>query len=445
MIVMKFGGTSVGSASQIHKVSQIVFGHLSRHPLVVVSAFSGVTNHLLELINLTTQKKKISLAELIQRHKNVLRELKLPDTLLDEESEEVAALFQGISLLQECSPKTKDRILAFGERASCKIVASYLNTVLPKSTLAIFSYDLGLRTTAHFGQALPLKESDSIIQNSVSHHKDKLIVTTGFIAKDLEGNITTLGRGGSDYSASLMGAALHAEEIQIWTDVNGIMTADPRLVPHAHSIREMSFEEASELAYYGAKVIHPATMLPAISKNIPVRILNTNEPSYPGTIVYKEKQKMEGTIKAIAHRSGLTIVNITSTRMLDQHGFLAKIFEIFARHRVSVDMVSTSEVSVSITVQEGQDLEPVLSELKVFSELSVEKGHAVVSVVGEGLREDPTIAAKVFTLLREAHIPIRMISLGASKINLSFIVDATQTSQAVTALHSVINVSGSSF
>ena len=240
MIIMKFGGTSVGSATQIHKVSQIVSAQLPRHPLVVVSALNGVTSELLHLIdlcaNLATQKKQISLVELTQRHKNVLQELKLPDTLLDEEFEEVTALFKGISLLQECSPKTKDQILAFGERSSCKIVASYLHRVLPKPTLAIFSYDLGLQTTSQFGQAVPLKESNPVIQASVSRHKDKLIVTTGFIAKDLEGNITTLGRGGSDYSASLMGAALGAEEIQIWTDVSGIMTADPRMVSNATPI-----------------------------------------------------------------------------------------------------------------------------------------------------------------------------------------------------------------
>ncbi|MBI3019561.1 MAG: hypothetical protein HYY61_06715, partial [Deltaproteobacteria bacterium] len=236
MIIMKFGGTSVGDSIQIKKVGEIVASDLSRHPLVVVSALSGATHHLLELVHLTTQKKKVSLTELIQRHKNVLQELKLSDSLLDEEIEEVTALFRGISLLEECSPKTKDRILAFGERCSCKIVASYLNSVLPKSTLAIFSYDLGLQTTSQFGQAIPLKESDPVIQASVSRHKEKLIVTTGFIAKDLEGNITTLGRGGSDYSASLIGAALHAEEIQIWTDVSGIMTADPRVVSNARPI-----------------------------------------------------------------------------------------------------------------------------------------------------------------------------------------------------------------
>ncbi|MBI3019339.1 MAG: ACT domain-containing protein, partial [Deltaproteobacteria bacterium] len=198
---------------------------------------------------------------------------------------------------------------------------------------------------------------------------------------------------------------------------------------------EMSFEEASELAYYGAKVIHPSTMLPAISKNIPVRILNTNEPTHPGTIVYQEKQKTPETVKAIAHRSGLSIINITSTRMLDQHGFLSKIFEIFAKYRVSIDTVSTSEVSVSVTVQEGQELSSVLTELKTFSEVSIEPCHAVISVVGEGLREDQTIAAKVFTILQKAQMPIRMISLGASKINLSFIVEKRLATQAVQALH----------
>ena len=435
MIIMKFGGTSVGSASQIHKVSQIVSGQLHRHPLIVVSALSGVTHHLLDLMERATQKKKISLSELTQRHTNVLRELKLPQTLLEEELEELTDLFKGVSLLQELSSKIQDRILAFGERASSKIVASYLNSILSKPAVFIPSYDLGLRTNSNFGQATPLLESNALIQNTMAHLQDKIVVTTGFIAKDTEGNITTLGRGGSDYSASLIGAALEAEEIQIWTDVSGIMTADPRVFPHAHSISEMSFEEASELAYYGAKVIHPSTMIPAMNQSIPVRILNTNEPSHPGTIVYKEKQKTPETVKAIAHRLGLSIINITSTRMLDQHGFLSKIFETFAKYRVSIDTVSTSEVSVSVTVQEGQELSFALAELKTFSEVSIEQEHAVISVVGEGLREEQEIPSKVFTILRKAQIPVRMISLGVSKINLSFIVEKTFVTQAVQALH----------
>ena len=427
MIIMKFGGTSVGNASQIKKVHDIVSSQRSRNPLVVVSALSGITHHLTDLCSGMTD---YNIAEFQERHLTVLHELGLSKDLLNEEFQELTQLLQGIHLLQECSLRTKDRILSFGERCSAKIIGNYFT-----SSLYVPSYDLGLKTNSNFGHATPLKESYQDIQKAVLSYKDKIIVTTGFIAKDPEGNITTLGRGGSDYSASLFGAALHATEIQIWTDVSGIMTTDPRMVHEAKPIREMSFQEASELPYYVAKVIHPATMLPAMEKNIPVRILNTNDPSHPGTTVYKHTPKTQGTVKAIAHRNGLIVINITSTRMLDQYGFLARIFEIFSRHKTSVDMVSTSEVSVSLTIDNEQHLSSIVSELETFSEVSVEKHQSIMSVVGEGLRQDHTVPARIFSILSQHEIPVRMVSLGASKINLSFLLKESQTKNALTVLH----------
>lgn len=433
MIVMKFGGTSVGTSRQIKKVADIVSSHLHHSPIIVVSALSGVTNQLWRGIEEALTPKEFNTSDLKARHETVLTELDLPLDLLKYEFEEIEALFKGISLLQECSARTKDRILAFGEQCSSKIVAYFLRRHLKQDIVSIYSYELGLKTDSTFGQALPKQDCYDDIKRAVP--SDKIIVTTGYIAKDALGNITTLGRNGSDYSASIIGAAIEAKEIQIWTDVSGIMTADPTIISNAKPIRDMSFQEASELAYYGAKVIHPSTMIPAMKKNIPVRILNTNQPDMPGTTIYNITQRNIGSVKSIAHRSGLTIINITSTRMLAQHGFLSKIFDVFEKYKVVVDMISTSEVSVSLTVGKEEDLTRGISELKAFADVSIEKGLSVLSVIGEGVRDDTTVTARVFSILNQSQISVRMISMGASKINLSFIIDSSHVTKAIHLLH----------
>jgi aspartate kinase len=433
MIVMKFGGTSVGSASQIRKVSEIIDAHLHRNPLIVVSALSGVTNHLVKLTEHIDEP--LDLTELKWRHRSVMEELGLPSNLLDDEFKELESLLLGASLLQECSDRIKDRILSFGECASSKMVARYLTATLPKEVIHLFSYDLGLITDSAFGGANPLPESVERIRKKVSSFSEKLIVTTGYIGKDLLGNITTLGRNGSDYSASIFGAALETEEIQIWTDVSGILTADPNLVDNAKPVAEISFEEAAELAYYGAKVIHPATIQPAMKKNIPVRVLNTNEPQSQGTTIHSGRRHEEGSVKSIAHFTGITIINIMSTRMLAHHGFLSKIFDLFAKHKIIVDMISTSEVTVSVTTKDGQNLSPLLSDLQTIADVAIETGLSGISVVGEGVRDDFQVTDRVFSKLRQYQIPVRMISMGASKINLSFIIDSNVSRQTIQLLH----------
>lgn len=450
MIVMKFGGTSIGSASQIRKVSEIIQSHLHRNPLIVVSALSGVTNHLVKLIEHMVQHQPIDLhdnvAELKWRHRSVIEELGLCPNFLDDEFKELESLLIGASLLHECSDRIKDRILSFGECASSKIIARYLTGVLPmmrlpdgsrmaKEVIHVFSYDLGLVTDSAFGQAAPLPESAKRIREEILKCDNKLIVTTGYIGKDLSGNVTTLGRNGSDYSASIFGAALDMDEIQIWTDVNGIMSADPNLVDNAKHIDNMSFEEASELAYYGAKVIHPSAILPAMKKNIPVRILNTNNPAGSGTTIHSHRRHQEGSVKSIAHFMGITIINILSTRMLAHHGFLANIFDLFAKHKIVVDMISTSEVTVSVTTKDGQNLSSLLSDLKSIADVTLETGLSGISVVGEGVRDDIHVTDRIFSILREHQIPVRMISMGASKINLSFIIDSNVSRQALQLLH----------
>jgi len=258
-------------------------------------------------------------------------------------------------------------------------------------------------------------------------------VVGGFIGATKDGVQTTIGRGGSDYSAALFGAALNAETIEIWTDVDGMMTTDPNICPDAHRIKVISFEEAAELAYFGAKVLHPATVLPAIRKNIPVRVLNSRNPTNEGTLIVARAPHSRATFKAIAAKKGITIVDVSATRMLMAHGFLRQIFEVFDRYRCSVDVVATSEVSVSMTVDSIQALPQITAELQKIADVHFKERNAIVCLVGENIREKPGIAAQVFTALE--NINVRMISQGASEINITFVIDEADVPEAIRRLH----------
>jgi aspartate kinase len=260
-----------------------------------------------------------------------------------------------------------------------------------------------------------------------------VVVMGGFIASTEDGVTTTLGRGGSDYTAAIVGAGLDAEEIQIWTDVDGMLTADPTILPGGHRVKTISFAEAAELAYFGAKVLHPATVVPAIEKNIPVMILNSRRPDVPGTRITAESVHCENVVKSIACKRKITTVNIHSTRMLMAHGFLHRIFEIFDRYETPVDMVATSEVSVSLTIDNTRHIDLILGELRQFAEATVEHDSVIVCLVGENIRHTPGVARRVFNSLDG--INIRMISQGASLLNISFVVAETDLLRTVTALH----------
>jgi aspartate kinase len=299
---------------------------------------------------------------------------------------------------------------------------------------AIPAWDLGLVTDSAYGSARPQEECYSRIRKSLQKVKE-LPVVTGFIAKDRDGNITTLGRSGSDFTASLVGAAIGAREIQIWTDVDGVMSADPRIVPEARSLPRLSFNEMSELAYYGARVIHPSTMVPAVRNRIPVRVLNTNSPNHPGTVILEDPAPQAPPVSSIAYRRKQTLINVVSTRMLLQHGFMARLFDAFGRHEVVVDMISTSEVSVSITADPSQLLDPVLTELSEFADVTVERDKAIICVVGDGIRTSGDVVARIFTTMKRAGVTARMISMGASRINVSYLVSEEEVETAVQALH----------
>jgi aspartate kinase len=431
MIVMKFGGTSLRDAACIRTVHQLVERQRPRQPVVVASAHAGVTNSL-ERLAQAAVRQPVDLAPLVAQHQTILRELGLDPDLHAVLFRELQDLLRGIRLVGEASPRSMDYVLSFGERFSARTVAAALRKHGLPAT-AIDAFDAGLRTDGRFGRARPLPD-DGRIKAELAR-LEGVPVVTGYIAKDEAGNITTLGRNGSDYSAALFGNAVDAEEIQIWTDVDGVMTADPKLVAGVQPIDKLSFAEASELAYYGGKVLHPSTLLPAMQKRIPVRVLNTHCPDSLGTLIMETLEEPGPVVRCIAHKRGIHLITIVSTRMLQQHGFLARIFSVFDRLEIVIDMVSTTEVSVSVTTDADRNLPAALEELREFADVQWERDQALVCVVGKGIAKSVGVPGDVFASLRDAEVSVRMISLGALKVNISFLVAERDLSKAVNTLH----------
>jgi aspartate kinase len=436
MIVMKFGGTSVESAEAIARVAGIVRTRLDRQPLVVVSAMGKTTNKLLAIAGAAVAgdlaKALLTLGELRDFHLREAAGLDV-DNIIDAHFRELDALVRGLAVMGELTPRATDAISAYGERVSSIIVAEHfrrggLNSVHVDARSVIV-------TDKRHTQAAPLfaQTNARLWETFALLSPDHVAVMGGFIGASEDGVTTTLGRGGSDYTASIVGAGLGVEEIQIWTDVDGMLTADPTIFPGGHRVKICSFAEAAELAYFGAKVLHPATVLPAIEKNIPVRILNSRRPSVEGTLIVSDPPPSASPIRSIACKRNITLVNIVSTRMLMAHGFLRRIFEIFDRYETPVDMLATSEVSVSLTIDNTRSLESVRGELEAFAEVTVEEDQAIVCLVGENIRRCPNVAARAFSALDG--VQPRMVSQGASQLNLSVVVAATDLHRAVESLH----------
>jgi len=431
MIVMKFGGSSVADAERIKNVAEIVKSKMGRKPVVVVSALGGATDALISIAKSAQEKKSNGeFAAFFDRHRKAIAELGLKEELIKGDEEELTRLIESISVLNELTSRILDRIFAFGEGMSSKIMAGYMQSIgMPASAYA--AYDVGMITDSNFGEADVLPETESLIKGAFGHI-DGIPVVTGFIGKDMAGNPTTLGRGGSDYTASIIGAAIGAEEIEIWTDVDGVMTSDPRIVKSAVSIDRVSYEEASELAFLGAKVLHPKTILPAVNKNIPVRVLNTFNPSHKGTVVLKEIEK-GSRVASIACKKGVSVINIYSPNMFGAHGFLKEIFSVFESLKLSVDMVATSEVNVSVTVDEKHDLKRLVNELSKIAKVEIRNNRAKISLVGNDMLLMPDLFGKLFMSLKD--IRVEMISSSTSEINQSFVVKQEQADEAVRRLH----------
>lgn len=443
MIVMKFGGTSVESAAAIERVASIVRARVQRKPVVVVSAMGKTTNKLLAIANAAIAGNRADYIAQIQDLRDFhSREARLVvplaeraelDRTLDEHFQELTELVKGLAVLGELTPRSIDAISSYGERLSSYIVSLALAHFGMK-TAHVDSRRVIVTDDRHT-QAVPLyPETYARLAHVIPPlAKEKVVVMGGFIGSTENGVTTTLGRGGSDFTASIVGAGIGAEEIQIWTDVDGMLTADPTILPGSHRVKIISFAEAAELAYFGAKVLHPATVIPAVEKNIPVLILNSRRPQTQGTRIVAESVPCGNAVKSIACKRKITLVNIHSTRMLMAHGFLKRIFDVFERFETPVDMVATSEVSVSLTIDNPQRLPAICTELRHFSEVSMEEHQAIVCLVGDNIRYTPGVAARVFHALE--FVNIRMISQGASLLNLSVVVAEEDLKRAVEALH----------
>jgi aspartate kinase len=432
-IVMKFGGSSVADAQRITRVKGIVESYKARRPAVVVSALRGVTDDLLALAHAAVKGEKPSVAAVEARHHEVADALGVPRSLADPLLAELSDLLKGIGLVRELTPRTLDYAASFGERLSARLIAASFTKAGLKAR-AFDAGEAGLLVDERFGGANPLPESEAQIRAILGGVKEVPVIT-GFFGRTQGGDIATLGRNGSDYSAAIFGAALEAEEIQIWSDTDGVMTADPRLVPDARPLESLSFAEACELAYYGGKVLHPHTLVPAMRKDIPVRVLNSFKPDHPGTRIIAHPPGRAAGVKSIAFKRHQAIVSVSSPRMASGHGFLAKIFAAFARHEISVNMISTSEVAVSVTADDPRRLPQLSAELSPEFEVRVDKDKALVCVVGDGIHETPGVAGEVFSAVRDAGVNVLMISQGASRENIAFCVEHDGLEKAVRALH----------
>ncbi|HVO52566.1 MAG TPA: aspartate kinase [Thermoanaerobaculia bacterium] len=446
--VLKFGGTSVGSAERIRDVARLVAGRGGDPCVVVVSAMGGVTDLLVALKSSSKGKERAAaeaaLADLARRHRDALEGLHLTGgehaasaAALEEELRRGRELSLGISLLEELSLRTSDALLAVGELISSRLVAGALRAA-GASTAWVDPREI-LVTDATHGAALPDEEATAArVAAMVLPELDRgrVVVTGGFVGATRDGVTTTLGRGGSDYSAALLGAALtdagrSVGAIEIWTDVDGILTADPRVVPAARLVPEVSAAEAAELAFFGAKVLHPATIRPAVARGIPVAVRNSFRPDAPGTVVRAEAPG--AGVRALAMRTGVTAVFVGNPRMLLAHGYAARVFSVFEKHAVPVDVIATSEVSISITVDERAPLDAVVKDLSAFAEVSVLPGLAVVSVAGKALRTTAGIAHRVFEAMGDVNVVL--ISQGASDTNMTFVVAAGDAPEALRRLH----------
>ena len=447
MIVQKFGGTSVADPDAVRRLIEIVRATRARNgrgPVVVVSALSGVTDALLTVAAEAGAARPADalshVDRLRERHLAMARDLVGGGRLepltshINQHFEELGAVVRALAVLREVSLRTLDVVAAMGELLSSRIVASALaHAGLPgewaDARLAVITND-------DHSRAVPLmRETTAALRASLLPMIEAgcIPVLGGFVGATPEGHTTTLGRGGSDYSGAIVGAAIEASEIQIWTDVDGMLTADPRIIPAPRLVPCLSFAEAAELSYFGAKVLHPSTIHPAVERDIPVRILNARKPDGAGTLITADPEAGRDPLTAMAAKRDVTVVDITSSRMLMAYGFLRRVFEVFERFRTAVDVVTTSEVSVSVTVDDRRHLDAIVEALSEFAEVSVEPEMALLCAVGDRLRTEPEIAARVIRVLEE--VPLRMISQAASRRNITVVMRQADLPHAMHRLH----------
>jgi len=447
MVVQKFGGTSVADPPAIRRLVEIVLSARMRDgrgPAVVVSAMAGVTDALLAVAAEAGEARLDDAVartdEIRARHLAAARDLvrgsEQEDLVaqVNRQCDQLVDIVRALCVLREVSPRTLDVVAAMGELLSSRLVAAALRAAgVPAdwvdARLAVVTDDEHTRATPR------ARETHEQIRARFSPSLDarRVPVMGGFVGATADGHTSTLGRGGSDYSGALVGAGLGASEIQIWTDVDGMLSADPRVIEHPRLVPCLSFAEAAELAYFGAKVLHPNTIRPAVEQNIPVRILNTAKPQAPGTLITRDGSPERAGLAGLASKREVTVIDITSSRMLMAYGFLRRVFEVFERYRTAVDMVTTSEVSVSVTVDDTRHLDRIIEALGEFADTSVEPGMSLLCAVGDVLQDQPKMAAQVIGVLEE--VPIRMISQAASRRNITVVLRQADLPHAMQRLH----------
>lgn len=436
MIVMKFGGSSVANAERIKHVASIIKAYREKRPVVVLSAMGDTTDHLLAAADLAVTGT-VDVAGVAKLHEETARELGINIDAIEALLSELKQLLTGISMLKEISRRSRDYLVSFGERMSVRMMAAYLKS---QGVDAKFydAWDIGFVSDSNYMAAELLDEVwENIPRHLGSYSKgldNAIPIVTGFIAKDKRGIITTLGRGGSDLTATMIGAAMNAEEVQTWKDVDGILTSDPRVVKEAKPVPEVTYEEAQELAMFGSQVLHPRSMVPVRKSGTPVRVKNSYNIESKGTIIVERHSGKVPPVCAITSVKHVQLIDMVSNRMLGAAGFLAHIFNNFLKWNVCIDVIATSEVSVSCTVSGMEKLEGLVQDLSKACDVSVRKERAIVTVICD-VEHSSAILASGFEALADEGINVQMISQGASKVNISFIVNDDEADRTVQILH----------
>ena len=436
---MKFGGSSVANAERIKHVASIIQAYKEERPLVILSAMGDTTDHLLEAADMAVNGK-VDIEKVEKLHLDTAKELDVDVPAVKELLGELKTLLTGISMLHELSKRSRDYLVSFGERMSVRLMAAYLNK---EKTPARFydAWDVGFVSDSNFMNAELLDEVWKNIPEKLADYKNgiqkEIPIVTGFIAKDKNGVITTLGRGGSDLSATMLGAALEAKEIQTWKDVDGILTTDPRIVKNARPVPEVTYEEAQELAMFGSQVLHPRSMIPCRKTGTPVRVKNSYNIKSEGSVILAKHTGATPRVLAITSVKNVDLIDIQSNNMFGACGFLAHVFNQFLKWNVSVDVIATSEVSVSLTVNASSNLDGLVEDLKRAADVTVKTEKAIVTIICDASASS-SILADAFAALNKEKINVQMISQGASKVNISFLVDSNQANTVVQTLHSAL-------
>ena len=433
MKVLKFGGTSVGSAARIKSLLDIV--DPNERQIVVLSAVSGTTNALVEISQAYLDGKKNEAKQLIEalktKYEDLIKELFDTEEGLKKGKELINHHFDLFSSYENklFTVAEEKVILAQGELLSTALWHYHLEEI---GVASILLPALDFMKTDEDNEPVVSYITEKLTPLLVENADNNLFITQGYICRNSSGEIDNLRRGGSDYTASLIGAGIQAEEVQIWTDIDGMHNNDPRLVPNTKPIAKLCFDEAAELAYFGAKILHPQSVFPAQKYNVPVRLLNTMDPTAAGTLISKNGAE-KGTIRAIAAKDGITAIHIHSTRMLLAYGFLRKVFEIFERYKTPIDMITTSEVAVSLSIDDTSNLLEIIKEVELFGKVGVDEGQTIICVVGDFSANTHGYAARVLDAVK--HLPVRMISYGGSDYNVSILLDTKHKTEALRSLH----------